>query len=128
LFVVKRGETYKPYYVGKTTAQTGFQGEIFQKHKLAHYSRALQKRKMGYIFLFPLVTNGGRFSRANNTSGPVVEWLERILIGFALRKNADLQNKRDTKLLREVWVEGVFGKQDAGRAYTPAVGARRALF
>jgi hypothetical protein len=29
LFAIKRGDSYKPRYVGKTLAQAGFEGEIF---------------------------------------------------------------------------------------------------
>jgi hypothetical protein len=46
---------------------------------------------------------------------------------MAIAKNPDLCNLRDTKLLREVWVEGILGKQNRGRFYGSVVEAQKAL-
>lgn len=129
LFSIKHGEKLTPWYVGKTSAQTGFYGEIFTPHKRQHYNAVLGQthRKAGQILLFTLVTGTGRISNATQSTKSLIEWLERMLIGMAIAKNPDLRNKKDTKLLREVWVEGVFGAQNLGRPFSGASAAKKAL-
>tara|TARA_R110002020_G_scaffold50791_3_gene143681 strand:- start:6047 stop:6568 length:522 start_codon:yes stop_codon:yes gene_type:complete len=129
MFSIKRGDTYKPWYVGKTSAQTGFYGEVLTPHKVEHYNGVFEttRRKSGQLIFFTLITSTGHLSRATRSTAALVNWLERMLIGMAIAKNPDLRNKRDTKLLRSVWVEGVFGKQDPGRPFSGATAARKAL-
>lgn len=40
-FCLTYGSKTLPWYVGKTIAQAGFQGEVLQKHKLDHYISVL---------------------------------------------------------------------------------------
>ncbi|MDK1494010.1 hypothetical protein QN219_28925 [Sinorhizobium sp. 7-81] len=131
MFATKRGDQYKPWYIGQTRAQKGFEGEIFERHKLDHYEASLEaaKRTSGYIFLFPLITGGDdwRFSTARQTGKNLIDWLEKMLIGMALSKNTELRNLRDTLFLKNVWVEGLFGDQTPGRPAYPAAEARKAL-
>ncbi|WP_156383391.1 hypothetical protein [Rhizobium sp. Root483D2] len=131
MFAIKRGKQYTPWYVGQTRAAAGFEGEIFERHKLDHYrsSLASAQRSTGYIFLFPLITGGDdwRFSTARTTGKNLIDWLEKMLIGMALSKNTELRNLRDTLFLKNVWVEGVFGDQNPGRPSFPASEARKAL-
>jgi hypothetical protein len=129
LFAIKRGSALKPWYVGKTNAANGFMGEIFTGHKLRHYRRVMDdtKRKSGHILLFPIVTEGGAIRRYTSSADGVINWLEKIMIGMAFRKNPEICNVRDARLLREVWVEGVMGRQNAGRINGPAQAARNAL-
>lgn len=129
MFATKTRTKYTPWYVGKTTAKLGFQSEIFQPHKLDHYASALEvsKQTHGFIFLFPLIAKNGKLSHAKS-SYFTIAWLEKTLIGMALSKNPALLNLRDTLRHRNVWVEGVFGKQSQGRSSYPATEARKALF
>lgn len=128
-FVMERGEKLVPWYVGKTNARTGFYGEVFTPHKTAHY-RGIVDLKMGWrpkMLLFPLITDTGRFSQAYATNKPLIEWMERTLIGMGLAKNRDLFNKRDTKMLKNCIVDGVFGHFEKRQHYPSALAARRAL-
>ncbi len=129
MFSITRGKNAKPWYIGKTSAQTGFYGEVLTAHKVNHYNAALEAsgRKSGQLVFFTLVTSTGYLSRATRSTTSLINWLERMLIGMAIAKNPNLRNKRDTKLLREVWVEGVFGKQELGRPFSGAVAAKKAL-
>lgn len=130
LFAMRRGEKLIPYYVGKTTAKTGFEGEIFTPHKIEHYRRAVERRPSyrPQILLFPLTnaTHDG-FSAAHASQKPLIEWLEKILIGMALARNPDATNARDTKRLKQCIVDGVFGKQTRREKYDAAYYARLAL-
>jgi hypothetical protein len=133
LFTTRRGEKYTPWYVGKTLAQAGFEGEIFQQHKLDHYNAALGDvgQKKGQIFLFALISDGPAdswsFSRSYKSSKRTIDWLEKTMIGMALAKNIKLRNLKDTKLLKTVWVEGVFGNQNTGAPSKTAREAKKAL-
>ena len=128
IFCIEARSKLVPWYVGKTNAASGFYKEILTPHKLNHYRQALEKsRGAGKIILFPLVTST-KISRASKSSGKTIDWLERMLIGMALVRNPELQNKRDTHLLKNVWVEGVFGQQTAGRPNSAAAAAKKALF
>ena len=129
VFVTKYGSKYTPWYVGKAGGKQGFHQEVLTPHKRGHYKQALEqsKRPSGYLILFPLMTPSGRFSRASESRSSAIENLERMLIGMALAKNPTLRNTRDTKMLRSVYVEGVFGKQDRGRPSPSAGAAKSAL-
>jgi hypothetical protein len=108
-----------------TCAQTGFRGEVFEQHKLNHYNKVLSSQQGSPImFLMPLLTPDGKFSRDRNTTKPLIEWVEKMLLGVAVRKNPDCRNKRDTRYLRKVVVNGVFGAQGRGRPEEMAVAAR----
>jgi hypothetical protein len=124
-FGLSYGNKSYPWYVGMTTAQKGFRGEIFEPHKLAHYDEILlERRGKPTITLFPLVTENWNFSQAGVSSKPTIEWLERTLIGMALSKNPDIRNVKDTKLFREVYVNGIMGGQFRGRRSNGATFAR----
>lgn len=128
LYVTVRGDLIVPRYVGKTEAKTGFKGEITQSHKLQKYAERVPKGHSRKIFFFPLVSHHNtRFAKPSEKSREVISWLEAMLIGQAYATNPDILNKRDTKLLRNCYVEGVFGKQVTGRPSEAATLAKRAL-
>ncbi|CDN46569.1 hypothetical protein [Neorhizobium galegae] len=132
VFVMARGDVLRPWYVGKTNARSGFEGEIFTPHKLGHYSTIIAEARMGWrpqMLLFPLVANQetAQLSTAYKSSKPLIEWMERTLIGMALAKNPDLFNTRDTVKLRNCIVDGVVGKFPKRHRYPGAIAARKAL-
>lgn len=124
-----RGQREKPWYIGKTIAKDGFYGEIFTPHKIDHYANALAaaKSNSASITLFSLVTPTQRLSNAGKSNTALINWLEKSLIGMGLSKNTDLLNVRDTRYLKNVWVEGVIGPQRKGRPVSGARIAARAL-
>ncbi len=118
----------RPWYIGMTTCDRGFRGEVFQKHKRDHYDTVLRTRRgEPVMFLMPLLTPEGRFSRDRGTAKPLIQWVEKMLFGVALRVNPHCRNQRDTKFLREVQVRGVFNHGTRGPP-GPAVTAARRMF
>jgi len=128
-FGIRHGDNYKPWYVGKTVAQSGFRGEILQQHKRDHYNSVIaEKAGQPVMFLFPLLTGGvWHFSRDRGSSGPLIEWVEKMLFGLALNRNPECRNLRDTKNLREVQIYGVFNSTQPGRS-SEAMKAVRSMF
>lgn len=126
---MKRGDKLVPWYVGKTNAKTGFYREVFTSHKIQHYTGIIEQKPgwKPHMLLFPLITPSWRFSKAFATDKPLIEWMERTLIGMALAKNPDLYNKRDTALLKNCIVDGVFGRFGSYQKYPAALAARQAL-
>ncbi|MET3414025.1 hypothetical protein [Methylobacterium sp. 1030] len=119
---------YRPWYVGQTRAQAGFRGEVFQPHKLGIYNEyTTERRGTPYMFLFPLLTDSGAFSKARASSGDAIDWLERTLIGMAFAKNPLLRNVSHTRHLRSVTVSGIIGPRDSGRPNSYTVEARQAF-
>jgi hypothetical protein len=121
-FGLCNGQSYKPWYVGMTMAQTGFRGEIFQDHKLKHYNEVMAKHQgTPVMFLMPLLTPEGWFCRDRVTTKPLIQWTEKMLFGVAFQRNPRCRNQRDTKFLRNVTVRGVFaGSETEGQTGRPA--------
>lgn len=127
MFCLKHGSSIRPWYVGMTVAQDGYKGEVFERHKLKIYNEVHGGRRgTGVMFLFPLHTPSGRFSRGASNK-PVVLWLERYLMMSAYARNPDITNIRDMRHLRDVQVLGVLGKAK-GRPHREVTDVRRALF
>jgi hypothetical protein len=131
LFTTKRGTKFTPWYVGKTVAHGGFECEIFQQHKINHYKNFLgeRRRRSGHIFLFALITesNDWRFSKRHRSATKIIDWLEKMMIGMVISKNGQAVNSRDTKFLREMWVEGILNHKNPGAPTSSARAARNAL-
>lgn len=125
-FGIKHGDTLRPWYVGMTAAKGGFRAEIFQKHKLDHYNDVVAERRgTPIMFLMPLLTPEDRFSRDRGASVPLIQWVEKMLFGVALKRNPECRNKRDTKFLRNVEVRGVFNSRRKGPAGATVSAARQ---
>ncbi len=125
VFGIASGRGTLPWYVGKAE-NLSFLREVFTPTKLVHYNDVLSDRYRGkpVLFLIPRMTPRGRFCKPgeNNT----VSYLETMLIGIGMRRNAELRNKRDTKLLRELKVRGLFNA-DLGHPGRGAVNFKAAL-
>ncbi len=125
-FGLGHGETLRPWYVGMTLAKGGFRAEVFQKHKLDHYNEVVsQHRGTPVMFLMPLLTPSGQFSRDRGLSGPLIGWVEKMLFGVALKRNPYCRNQRDTKYLRSVEVRGVFNSKRRGPKGATVTAARQ---
>lgn len=127
-FGLRHGDTLKPWYVGMTVAQGGFRREILQPHKRAHYDEVVKEhRGVPIMFLMPLLTPEGYFSRDRTGAKPLIQWVEKMLFGVALRRNHLCRNQRDTRFLRNVVVHGIFNSRPPGRQ-GPEVTAARKMF
>lgn len=121
VFSTCHGQTFTPWYVGKTAAKTGFRGEIFQDHKLSHYV-STTKRGPRCIHLIAKVTpNAYRFCKTSDRSKTEIDILETVMIGMGLHANRDLRNNKKTWFNRNCYVPGIIGQPDPGR---PTDGAR----
>jgi hypothetical protein len=130
VFGIEWGKTLTPWDVGQTVAETGFKGEIFQRHKLDIYNDVAEKRNGNpIVFLFPLLTPEGYLSKSRSAfNKSLVTWTERILFGFAITKNQDCKNKHSTMFLRKRTINGVMGPPVPGRPERMASQAKRLLF
>lgn len=124
-----------PWYVGKTIAQNGFKGEVFQEHKINHYQEIVRPTFRGRkfrtgkpcILLFPLVTKNFTLSKNRSSSDAYIDWLETTLIGMALSASPDIANTSKTRFHRDVYVHGLIGNQFSGRPSDAAQYAKRAF-
>ena len=117
VFSTCHGETYTPWYVGKTNSKKGFRGEIFQDHKLNHYVSARQ-RKRGHpaIHLIAKIQPvRGNYCKASERSGRQIDELETVMIGMALRANRDVRNSKKTWFNKNCQVPGIIGDAVVGR-------------
>lgn len=129
VFSTCHGESYTPWYVGKTNAKSGFRGEIFQDHKLSHYVSASQ-RKRGYpaIHLVAKVEPVRRnFCRVSKRSGREIDELETVMIGMALRANPHVRNSKKTWFNKNCQVPGIMGDTVTGRRSTAVASLRSTL-
>ena len=125
VFSISAGRGELPWYVGKTA--NAFRLECFQDHKLVHYNDVLAGRERGipHLTLIARVTDTGRFSNAN-TGIDDVDFLEKYLIGVALERNPDLLNKKETAMIRDIYVPGIFNTK-VGSPGEPAQHLKRIL-
>jgi hypothetical protein len=125
LFAIQTRRAVIPWYVGKAERQ-GFEAEIFAIHKLLLYNEALKQQGVPLVFLLAKMTPGGKLCRPTLGKDRSIRFLESNLIGIALRKNKQLKNLKDTKLVREIEVPGILNSS-AGRPHTVASNLKEAL-
>ncbi|MGR3344517.1 MAG: hypothetical protein ACU0DI_15075 [Paracoccaceae bacterium] len=109
-----RGVT-KPWYVGKTCAENGFEFEIFQKDKLRHLESIKKKNGIGSLLLFPLVTPSGRLVIKVEGKVKIVKWVEDQMISLAFSQNDQLLNTKGKSRAKNVSVPGILGSQPGRR-------------
>jgi hypothetical protein len=127
-FGIKYGSSLKPWYIGMTIAKNGFRSEVLQDHKREHYNEVIKDHQgTPVLFLMPLLTPEGRFSRSRKKNKHLIEWVEKMLFGVAIKRNQECRNQRDTKNVRNVVVHGIFNSRPVGRQ-GPTVKAARAMF
>ena len=119
----------RAWYIGKAEKQT-FRMECFSAHKLNQYNKALQYvQSVPRLIFLVKITPAGYAAKHSKNGHKDIELLEKLLIGVALRKNPDILNVKDTKLLREMHVPGLIntgkgeGKAHAVQALRKAVGS-----
>jgi len=95
-----------PWYVGKTCKQN-FAHEVFAHHKLTYYNEVVANRNcIPTLFFIAKTTENGKFVKPSKKGYTDVDFLERLLIGAALRKNKNLFNVKESKNLKEMIVPG----------------------
>ena len=130
IFSIRFAQKFTPWYVGKTCANGGFAGEVFQDHKLDHYfeTEAQKKRGQPTLHLIALREAGrGNFCRKSDRARRYIDRVETYLIELALTQNPDLRNDKKTKFRRELDIVGVIGDPYEGRRTDSARTLRKAL-
>lgn len=116
------------WYVGMAGRQS-FMRECLTVHKQALFNEALQKvpNAKPKLFLLPKISSGGVFRTPSAQNHPVIESVESVLIGMAIKRNPDLLNIRGTKLLRDVNVPGVINNRQGQATANSVKALRKAL-
>lgn len=113
VFAIRVGGGVKPWYVGKAERQS-FKRECLTHDKLKKYESALRFVRKGtpLLFFYARLTEGKRAYSAPSTSRHRdVSYLEKLLISHALKRNRNLINKQETKLLKQMVVPGMMNTE-----------------
>lgn len=116
VFSIRAGRGILPWYVGLAEKQS-FKKECFTSHKLVHYNEVVVSRKgTPMLTLIPKHTPTGRLVFPTGGEHRDIQFLELKLIEKCLKRNSDLCNSSNTKLLKEMVVCGLMntpkGKQN----------------
>lgn len=105
IFGIKYGNSYKPYYVGKTNRDFG--SEATFSEKLRKYEHCINDVNGSpfIVFIAAKTTKNNGFSKKNNDK--LMCWLEDFFILMAYQRNENLINSAKTKFLREVSISGL---------------------
>ena len=117
---IRAGRGALPWYVGLAEKQS-FRKECFTSHKLVHYNNITADRKG--TPLLTLVSKYTPMSKIVNPTGNChrdIQFLETMLIANCLSRNPSLYNVRDTKLLREMVVQGLLNTSQGKSATSVA--------
>ena len=106
IFSIKAGQGITPWYVGQS--KTGFRKECFQSHKRNHFHEVVNKHVKGT----PILTFIARLTPNNKFKDtldkPEADFIEQQLIQYALVKNPELINVKNTKLPKQIQIPGFF--------------------
>ena len=118
----------RPWYVGLAEKQS-FKKECLTYQKVNTYNRVLAdyKRAAPWLYFIAKLTPGESFSRPSKNGHSDASALEKVLIGLALSRNAEVANIRGTKFLREMNVPGIINTEP-GQGRANAVQEIRSLF
>ncbi len=113
VFAIKSsgGKIPRPWYVGRAEYQSVWSEATNSSH-LQLYNEILSKFERGIpvLYFLPVTTKTGqpKIAKSSSRGLPSVRFLEDWLISIALKANSKLWNIRGTKLLREMYVRGIF--------------------
>ena len=105
VFAVRTAKGIKPWYVGQT--KKSFKEECYEPTKRNHYHGVFHKVRSGTPILIFVArrTEGGRFSR--KLKEDEADFVEKRLIGLALKQNPDLCNIQNTQFIRDIQIPGI---------------------
>jgi hypothetical protein len=112
VFALRRGRTTKPWYIGKAERQS-FKREALTQDKVNKYNFVLAGQQgTPLLYFYARITLGRTdWSGPSSTGYRDISFLERMLIGQALKRNKNLYNVIDTALLRAMIVPGLLNTQ-----------------
>jgi hypothetical protein len=110
-----------PWYVGRAERQSLI-AEATNRGHLQLYNEILDDYKKGQpaLFFLPAVTQQAKPRAPTSAKRGVaaVRFLEDWLISVALKQNRNLYNVQNTKMLRELYVRGIFNPKKGDRTTT----------
>ena len=110
IFAIRNGNNVMAWYVGKTEKQT-FRARMSSRAHRSRLKRLSEEYGELQIVLLAALTNTGRFMQPRENGCPDIDFLEKMLIGMALRKNAKLSNIAITRMLNNMSVPGVLNSR-----------------
>jgi hypothetical protein len=116
VFAIHAGRGYTPYYVGQACKQSVLREALNPSNREKYNKACSESEGKPVLFLLPMRSPNGRY-RKKGGGGLAIDFLERWLIAAALKKNPNLTNNRETKILRKIKVAGIFN-QERGRVPT----------
>lgn len=100
-----------PWYVGKAERQPVIKEATNAQH-LQLYNELFDNYKNGTpaLYFLPSTTPKGKATTLADAGGkkPAIEFLEDWLIATCLKTNPELWNVKKTRMLRELYVRGIF--------------------
>jgi hypothetical protein len=127
IFAVRAGKGVRPWYVGRAVNQA-FKKECLTDHKVNKYNSVLSKQKGTPLIYFyaRMTASGDKFCKPTVNKYHDTEFLEKHLIGLAFHKNSYLLNRNNLKILRDIYVPGLFNTKK-GTLPVAAAQLRRVL-
>lgn len=111
IFSIRAGKGIIPWYVGMAARQS-FRKECFAPHKINKYNDSLNGRKGTPVLTFiPRLTPSYKFCPINKNGLSDIEYVEKLIIGYAIKRNTGLVNIKDTKILKELRLPGVLNSE-----------------
>ena len=118
IYSIKTKSKERPWYVGKAQKQ-GFVKEIFTHHKLVYYHEALEKSRGTPMMYFVARVRSNKSSFSNPTSSKTghreIDFVEQMFIEMAYSKNKGIRNKKNTKNVERLVIEGIYNHKDRRR-------------
>lgn len=118
-----------PWYVGKAERQPVIKEATNAQH-LQLYNEIFDEYKNGHpaLYFLPSTTPKGKPTALANAGGskPAIDFLEDWLIATCLKTNSNLWNVKKTRMLRDLYVRGIFNPS-AGDLNTAAASLKRCI-
>ena len=102
IFGLKYGNSYKPYYVGKTNRNFGEEATFSEK--LRKYEHCINDNKGIPFMAFVAAKTSKKNEFSQKSNDKLMLWLENFFIILAYQQNPDLINTAKTKFLRNVCI------------------------
>ena len=122
IFSIKTSVKEKIWYVGKAQKQS-FAQECFTRHKLDHYHEALKSNRDGaprMYFLARMKTKRiiSPPTESRSYGFPEMDFVENMFIAYGYKNNNRIKNTQDTKIPKDLVIEGFYNSEDRRRTST----------
>ncbi len=116
IYSIRAGKGNLPWYVGMAVKQS-FRKECFTPHKINKYNEALGGRRGTPLLTFiPRLTKLEYFCEPKSKGYKDVEFLEKFILSYAIKRNPNLLNIKDTRILKGLSLPGVINSSRGANA------------